>query len=740
MIGKTILHYKITEKLGEGGMGVVFRARDSKLDRDVALKFQPAELAAGSRQRDRFRTEARAAAALNHPNIAQIYAIEEHNGELFIVMEYIQGQELRHIVGSPHAAPLPVDQILDIAIQIAEGLQAAHDKGIVHRDIKPGNIMLTEDGRVKIMDFGIASLGQDTHITRAQVPLGTIAYMSPEQARGDPLDLRTDIWSYGVVLYEMLTGELPFQGYYDQAVVYAILNEEPGAFECSDELQPVRQVVLKSLHKDPGQRFGRMSEVLETLKASSRSPVGPDASAPLPAVKKLAVLPFSNLSNDEATDFLGFALADQIIGALAYSRQVLVRPSSSVRKYEGKSVDMQGAGAELMVDYLLTGSYLKQGDSIRLTIELMDLAGQHILWREPVQVPYRNAFELQDLVAQKVVEGLHLRFSREERERMRPDTPQSPLAYEFYLRAIAYPQTMEGSRLAIEMLKRSVQVDPLYAPAYLELGMRHHQFSQVGKDTTRAFDQAERALLKALSLKNDLLQALAYLALIYTDIGKHEEAHSLLQRALKINPNDAWIHFSMSYHYRYIGFLEAAEKEIEIALAIDPGNPRFRSAIITYMFLGRSEKIRSFDLDMDSPFTLNCLGEAYLRLGEREKARTCLQKVVDLKGEIGEFYFAASLLAYMKGDLEAAGEFTRKREGENPSDGEIWYEIARVYGLSGLAGDCRRALARSVDMGYWSYPAMEKDRFLDGVREDPGIQQVLDRARHLHETLRTKLA
>jgi len=454
----------------------------------------------------------------------------------------------------------------------------------------------------------------------------------------------------------------------------------------------------------------------------------------------LAVLPFSNIVNDPQTNFLGFALADQIIGSMAYSKYLLVRPSITIRKYQDQVVDLQNAGSELNVNYILAGNYLKEEDTIRLNIELVDLSSENMIWRESIQIEYNNVFELQDIVSQKVVEGLKIQFSEEERERMKPDTPQNPAAYEFYLRAVSYPHTMEGSKMAIDMLNSSLELDPTYAIAYVELGSRYNELSQVGKGSAQAHENAEKALMKALSLKGDLLPALGYLALIYTDVGRHEEAHSLLIKALKINPNDAGLHFSLSYHYRYIGFLEESEKEMKIALSIDPQNPRFRSSIVTHMFLGKyKEVLESFNLDSESPFTLNYLGEIAFRIGNKELALEYFEKGLKIKDEIGEYYFATSFVEYINGNIEKAAKFNLKRELENPSDSEIWYEIARVYGLFEMKEDCYRALKKSIDMGYISYPSMQGDSFLDSVRQDPGIQNLLTKAKMKHEELKKKL-
>ncbi len=692
MIGSAILHYKILEKLGEGGMGVVYKAEDSKLKREVAIKFLPHHISANEEDKQRFEIEAQAAASLNHPNIMTIHAIEEYNSEVFIVMEFIDGVELKDKIKNK---PLSVEEATNISLRIAEGLEAAHRKGIVHRDIKSQNIMITNDGRVKIMDFGLAKVGKGSQVTQVGTTIGTIAYMSPEQAKGEEINHQTDIWSSGVVLYEMLTGELPFKGDYDQAIIYSILNENPHDLSRFENLPVIHKVLDKALEKDCKKRYSNISEMITDLKSTVVSIGTPSREELKKDIKKLAVLPFSNLVNDPATNFLGFALADQVIGSLAYSRYVLVRPSSSIRKYQDEMVDIYKAGTELNVNFVLAGNYLKEADVVRLNIELVELQSEKMIWRESIQVKYKNVFELQDIVSQKVVEGLKVQFSDEERKRMKPDTPQSPAAYEFYLQAVSYPQTMEGTQMAIEMLNNSVKLDPAYAPAYLELGIRNNQLAQVGKSTAQAFNEAEKALLKALSLKNDLLPALAYLALLYTDAGRHEEAHSLLIRALRINPNDAWLHFSLSYHYRYIGFLEESKKEVEKALTLDPENPRFRSGIITYMFLGEyKEALDIFNLDSESPFTLNLLGEVYFRMGNREKALEYFQKSLLIKEEIGEYYFASSFVEYMKGDIKEAADFNLKRELTNPADGEIWYEIARIYGLLQMEDKCIRALEK----------------------------------------------
>ncbi len=736
MIGKTILHYKVLEKLGEGGMGIVYLAEDSKLKRKVAIKFLPRQFARSESEKQRFEIEAQAAASLNHPNITTIYSIDKFDDELFFAMEFVEGKELKSLIETTDQDSSSAEKILEYSIQIGEALEAAHKKGIVHRDIKSQNIMVTENGKVKIMDFGLAKITGSSNVTQLGTTVGTISYMSPEQTKGIEVDHRTDIWSFGVVLYELLTGELPFKGNYDQAIIYSIINEDPPLID-EIENKSLQKIVKKALEKDPDERYNDMQDVVTDLKSLKDTKVAVSKTID---IKKVAILPFCNILDDPQTNFLGFALADQIIGALAYSKNILIRPSSAIRKYQNEIVDIEEAGKELNVEYILTGNYLKQSDTIRLNMELIESASGKMIWREPIELQFENVFKLQDIVSQKVVEELKIRFSDEERILMKHETPKNQVAYQIYLRALSYPMTIEGNKISIEMLNNATTLDPEFAPAYLEAGIRYHQMAQVGKNTSIALENTIAALTKAISLKKDFLPALASLGLVYTDIGRHEEAHSLLLEALKINPNDPWLHFSLSYHYRYIGFLDESEKELEITFSIDPDNPRFRSAIVTYMFQEKyDEVLESFKLDIKSPLTLNYLGEIAYRSGRRELAKEYFEKVLEIKDEIGEFYFASSFKEYLEGNLDNAIEYNLKRENSEPEDGEILYEIARLYALYGKVEDCRRALKRAVEKGFISYTFMKKDTFFNSVMDDENIQELFSIAKNKYEDLRGKL-
>jgi TolB-like protein/Tfp pilus assembly protein PilF len=607
---------------------------------------------------------------------------------------------------------------------------------------------VTEKGQVKIMDFGLARVGEGMQLTKEQSTLGTVAYMSPEQARGAEVDHRTDIWSFGVLLYEMISGQLPFKGEYEQAVIYSILNEEPmglsdlktgGRTGISD---PLDKVIKKSLLKNPDDRFQNINEALQILQSGrSEQPSSgglkngsTDETERGTSLPGLAVLPFSDLKNDPEMGFLGFALADQIISSLSYIKNILVRPSSAIRKYQNQTVDAPTAGKELQVDYILTGYFLKEEAIVRLNVEMVKTQSNEMVWREAIEVKYENAFKLQDIVSERVIQGLEVKFSKDERGRMQTNVPQNPLAYEYYLRAISYPHTNDGDQLAIEMLRKSVDLDDNYAPAHSELGYRQQSFGTFALQGAEAYKSAEEAYLKALSINDQLLSALGGLANLYTDIGKTEMALEYAQRMVTINPNNALAHFSMSYLLRYAGFLEESQHAAERAFTLEPENPKFRSLGYTYFYQGKyDEAMKIFDIDKGSVMALAWRGFAYYLMGDGKKAVECFDQVIQLEPE-GHFglHFGAIRAAEL-GKIEEGLRLTEKWEATDPYDAEVWYNIANTYALLGEKAGCQRALRRSVEGGFFCYAYMMKDPLLESLREDSDIKSMLELAKSKSE-------
>ena len=777
MVGKKISHYKIIEKLGEGGMGVVYKAQDTKLKRMVALKFLPQDLTRDEEAKKRFMHEAQAASALDHPNICTIYEIDEtEDAQMFIAMACYEGESLKEKI---ERGPLTIEEAIDVATQISQGLAKAHSKEIIHRDIKPANILITEDDTVKIVDFGLAKLVGRTMLTQEGTTLGTASYMSPEQTQGTEVDRRTDIWALGVVLYEMLTGKQPFAGDYEQAVMYSIMNEDPEPVTGLRTGVPMEleRIVSKALRKNPAERYQSLDEMLVDLKSVRGEPkVGrdralskPTRKAPLifglyllialvvgsgifywwqsptdsagPAqvsVQRLAVLPFTNIRQDPETDFLGFALADQIIGSLSYLQNILVRPSSSIRRYQDQTLDRQTVGADLQVDIILTGNYLKEANTIRLNLELVDVDANEMIWREPIEVEYENAFALQDIVSEKVIDRLKLQYSQDERARMQSDVSQNPLAYEYYLRSVSYLQDAEGNRLAVNMLQQSIELDSTFALAWDELGRRTTLMGYWELGGEAISSQARAFHLKALRINPELFSALAHLTRLYTDFGETDLAMKNAQRMLAISPNSAEGMFAYGYVLRYAGMIEESMTAMTTALEIDPTNPTFKSAGFSFVIGGRyDDAVEAFYLGPPD-LAVAWEGEIAIRRGQVEEARAKLSQaaVSDPEGMIG--LMATGVLSALDGDYGRGIEAARKWEDANLVDGEGWYYLAGMYCINGEINKGIAVLDTAVERGYFAYPHMLKCRFLDPARGNPGLDAVLEKARLKHEAFKEK--
>ena len=782
MIGTRVAHYEILEQLGQGGMGIVYKARDTRLDRFVALKFLPPHLSADPTANARFIQEAKAASALDHANICTVYEIgQTDDGRLFISMPFYSGETLKYRL---QQGPLSTDQAVRIAVQVAQGLGRAHEAGIVHRDVKPANIMVTDRDEVKILDFGIAKLGAGAGMTTTGSTIGTVAYMSPEQAQGRETDARSDLWAVGVLMYEMLTGSRPFKGDYDQAVIYGLLNEEPAPLARQVQGIPstISDIVVRLLSKDPADRFQSAGELVAafSLQAPGRGPAPPERpsfllgksawvgvailliavvaylivgrstprydagialapQAPANHRSTLAVLPFSNLRSDPETDFLGYALADQVIGSLTYVENLTVRPASSVRQYQDGDYDVQQAGTLLGVDYVMAGNYLHQGDQMRLTVELVDVDSREMIWREPIELEYRDVFSMQDMVAERLLRRLEVQFSEAERSRMRADVPSDPVAYEYFLRALSYPEDKEGNRLAIDLLEQTVALDSTFAPAWNELGARLRLQGYWDLGGQAVSTRAMASFGKALELNPDMLSALSTTALLYTDAGELDLAYEAVQRMLEIKPNHAEGHFARGYVLRYAGVIDESVREMRYALAADSTNPKFRSAAWTFI------TIQDYAA-MEDAFRLSRLpglaeawgGEILRRQGRLEEARSLLKRAVELdpSGIMG--LWAQGVLSGVNGDFEQGRAAARKWEQANLVDAEGWYFVGALFCFNRAPAKCMELLKKSVEIGYYNYTMYENDPFLDGIRDTPEFQELLARVRAESEAFRER--
>jgi len=613
MIGKTISHYKILEKFGEGGMGIIYKAEDTKLKRTVALKFLPPELTRDKEAKKRFIQEAQAASALDHPNICTIHEIgETEEGQMFIVMACYEGESLKDKIDR---GPLPIDEVIHIVIQIAEGLRKAHSKNIIHRDIKPANILITEDEQIKIVDFGLAKLAGRTMLTKEGTTLGTVAYMSPEQTQGTDVDHRADIWALGVVLYEILSGERPFKGDYEQAMMYSIMNEEPRpVIELRPEIPlSLEQVVSKALEKDRDKRYQSVTELLDDLKSISEGIV-PEAiktrvrKAQLRNRKKvilyslstfllvaavivvsflmrrsqtidsIAVLPLKNLTGDAEQEYFVDGVTDELIGELGQLsglKRVISR--TSVMQYKETDKSLSDIARELNVDAIVEGTVYQVGDSIRVRFQLIDvLPEEQNLWGETYKKSMRDVLMMYSEVAQVVAREIKMGLTKQEKTRFTTIRQVNTEAYEAYLKGMSYIYKLNPQDIEVGMhyFESALEEDPDFALVHtgVALGWCLNQVmgSLTPSETTPPFRAAAQRAMDLDSTLAETHYANAFVKWFSWDWKGAEEA---FKRAIEINPNYPDARAQYSQLLAILKRPEEAIVQVQKAIELDPFNP-----------------------------------------------------------------------------------------------------------------------------------------------------------------------
>ncbi len=769
MTDQTISHYKILEKLGEGGMGIVYKAHDMKLDRTVALKFLPPFLSGDVNEKERFYQEARAASALLHPNVAVIFEVNEHEGRIFLAMEYVEGQTLKKLI--EEGEDISIKKALDIAIQAGEGLAAAHEKGIVHRDVKSDNIMITPKGQVKVMDFGLAKVRGATKLTKAGSTIGTAAYMSPEQAQGEEVDLRSDIFSFGVVLYELLTGRVPFRGEHQAALIYSLINEDPAPIARYNEKAgpELERVVMKALAKDREERYQHIDDLLADLRRErkqleytrqgyvttptiSASVTGKPTSRKLKKIlipgialaviiaigiilfiirpgsqggspagssrKMLVVLPFDNLGTPDE-DYFADGITEEITGRLSGLSGLGVIARTSAMQYKKTTKSLQQIGNDLGVQYVLQGTIRwgtssEGGKRVRINPALVNVADGTQIWSQPYDAVFSDVFKLQSDIATEVANALGMTLLQPERASLEAHPTENSAAYDYYLRGINYYRRSyeyQDIRIALDMFHKAIDLDPKFSLAYAKIAETEAEMYWF------FFDHTPERLVKAKKAADE---------------------------ALQLDPNSVEGHISLGFYY-YWGFLDYdnALREFFLAQKSRPDDSNILLAIgSVYRRQGKMEEAavamnKAANLDPRSSEVAYNTSQTYCLLRRYPEAERMLNNAISLAPDVLDRYAFKILICLLSsGDTAKAQAVLRDASSIPGYENHSSIRQARVW-IASIKGNYREVLMLAssspealIDNQFEYLPKYQVIAFADEMMNEP------DKARRAYDSAR----
>jgi serine/threonine-protein kinase len=801
MIGLTVSHYRILEKLGGGGMGVVYKAEDLRLGRHVSLKFLPEELSKDPQAIERFQREARAASSLNHPHICTIYDVDQYEGQNFIVMEFLEGQTLKHrIMGKP----IDLERVPEYGYQMADALEAAHAKAIIHRDIKPANIFLTDRGQVKLLDFGLAKLlperkgagrakqaaaafgvtTQDAHLTSDGVALGTVAYMSPEQVRGQELDERTDLFSLGLVLYEMSTGQRAFTGNTSGVIFDAILNRPPtppGRLNPTIPIQ-LENIIAKALEKDRELRYRTASDLRADLQRLKRDT---DSARALPftpgqasrqklrrywphfvwggvlavllllfgmnvgnlrdrvfdgtsqsRIESIAVLPFANLGNDPKTEYLSDGITESLINSLSQLPNLAVMSRNTVFRYKGQATDPQKVGRDLHVRAILTGRLIQTGDELLISVNLEDVENSRQLWGEQYNRKLSNLVSVQQEIAGDIYGRLRPRLAGEEKKLLAKRPTENVEAYQLYLQGLFYwnKWTQADFKKAADYFTQAVQKDPRYALSYAGLADTYSLLGDAGYlPPSEAWPKAKAAAMQALDIDDALAEAHTSLGLVR----EHFEwdwagAEQEFRRAIELNPNSATAHHWYGAYLANMGRSDQGLRETKKAQELDPLSLIINTSLGWQLYVARhndqaAEQLRKV-LDIDAKFApaRRMLEEVYAQMGKQKEAVAEREKILSLSGSpelaasIEEDFSKAGYKGVLQSWLDGLTEISK--HGYVSS-----YSIAQAYMRMGEKEKAFGWLEKAYEEHDSGLVSLAVEPMFDAVRPDPRFRDILRR-------------
>jgi serine/threonine protein kinase/Tfp pilus assembly protein PilF len=766
MIGQTISHYTILEKLGEGGMGVVYKAHDTKLDRYVALKFLPQQITVSEEDKARFLQEAKAISALNHTNIATIFDIDDADGKKFLVLEYISGGTMKSQLNRRKTADqeLSISEVIGYSIQMAEGLAHAHRHGIVHRDIKSDNVMLTDEGKVKITDFGLAKLRGTTQLTRTGSTIGTLAYMAPEQLRGEEIDHRADLFSFGVVMYEMAALRLPFRGEHEAALTYSIANEDPASVSShrKDIPQELDQIIMKCLQKDRASRYQSAAEIAEDLRALQQKATNPakqgarmrrgrlhwtvaaaiivlgtigiflfmPASHPTGANSKtIAVLPFNNLTEQKEDEYFSDGITEDILTQLSKIADLSVISRTSVMQYKGTKKNIHEIGKELNAGMILEGSVRRAGDQVRIVAQLIDVSSDKHLWADTYDREYKQVFVIQSEIAQRIASSLQAKLSTAEKERLANPVTTDIEAYNDYLQGRYFVglRTEEDYEKAVGCFQRAMKIDPNYARAWAGLAMAHSGQADNGfVPVENGYAKARKEIQKALGLDPNLAEAHAIIGSMKMNYDwDWPGAEASLRRALDLEPGNTTAMRYETVLFSFLGRFDEALALSHRAIALDPISTRVyvRLCNIAY-FAGQLEEAegairKALELSPQYQQAHETLGEIYLAQSKPEKALAEMQRETERPVQL-----CGLALVYhaMRKNNEADSALAELVKGYQDVDA---YQIAEVFSYRREPDKAFDWLERAYKQRDAGLAFMKVDPLLHNIRKDTRYEELM---------------